>query len=369
MNPIRTLLCVCTAFLAIAVPSRADDNPIRLKTVVIDPGHGGHDAGCISRDKKTYEKNLALDIAKRFAGKIRKSFPDVNVIMTRDDDTYVTLSGRADIANDNHADLFISIHIDAQAGGTNANGFSIHCLGQSSKPGNDLYEKNLDLCKRENSVILLEEDYSTKYQGFDPSDVQSYIFFSLMQNSNLERSLAFADNVLKAMKKGPIVHNRGVWQSPLWVLWRTTMPAVLVECGFISNPQDLAVLRSEKGRDRIAENLLNAFSAYKSRSDSASPSTKSQENLPQSDEQTKALPSSSVMYGTQVLATGRKMAADDPFFKGYEPISVKGPSLYKYVLGSSSDEMEARKIFNDIHKKFPDSFLVRIEGEKVTRIK
>ena len=367
MNRIRTLLYVCTAFLAIAVPSRADDNPVRLKTVVIDPGHGGHDSGCVSRDKKTHEKNIALDIAKRFAGKISKAYPDVSVILTRDDDTFVTLSGRADIANDNHADLFISIHIDAQAGGTNASGFSIHCLGQSSKPGNDLYDKNLDLCRRENSVILLEEDYSTKYQGFDPSDVQSYIFFSLIQNSNLERSLQFADDVHKAMKKGPVTHSRGVWQSPFWVLWRTTMPAVLVECGFISNPQDLAVFRSEKGRDGIAGNLFRAFSAYKTRVDSAT-SVRKQETTP-SSENAAAAPVTEVRYGTQVLATGRKMASNDPFFKGYEPLAVKGPSLYKYILGVSENADEARKEFKEIHKKFPDSFLVRIEGEKVTRTK
>ena len=210
--------------LASIMPAGADASDLKLTTVVIDPGHGGHDAGCISKDRKTYEKNLTLDISQRLARKIREAYPDVKVILTRNEDRYVTLSGRADIANNAGADLFISIHINAQEKGTSANGYSIHCLGQSANEGNDLFSKNLELCKRENSVILLEDDYQTKYQGFDPSDPQSYIFFSLMQNAHLEHSLLFAEDVAQAMKGGPIVRSRGVSQDPFWELVRRAGP-------------------------------------------------------------------------------------------------------------------------------------------------
>ena len=176
---------------------------LKLSTIVIDPGHGGNDPGCISLDKKTREKDIALDIAKRLEKKIHESLPGVKVVLTRSNDTFVTLSGRADIANDINADLFISVHVNALAKGTSASGYSIHCLGQSSREGNDLFSKNLELCKRENSVILLEDDYKTRYQGFDPSDPQSYILFSLMQNAHLEHSLTFAEDVANAMKGGP----------------------------------------------------------------------------------------------------------------------------------------------------------------------
>ena len=264
---IRPVLAVLAVLLAASiVPEQASaQDRLKLSTIVIDPGHGGHDPGCISADKKTREKNVALDIAQRLSRKIGESLPGVKTVLTRSDDTFVTLSGRADIANDLGADLFISIHVNAQAKGTSANGYSIHCLGQSSREGNDLFSKNLDLIKRENSVILLEDDYKTRYQGFDPSDPQSYILFSLVQNAHLEHSLVFAEDVANAMKGGPIPHNRGVSQDPFWVLWRTTMPAVLVEVGFMTNANDLKALRSPEDRDKIAENLLKAIKTFKKR--------------------------------------------------------------------------------------------------------
>ena len=240
------LAAVAAAILAIPVPATGQDNgKMRLRTVVIDPGHGGKDAGCISRDRKTYEKNITLDIGKRLAQKISAAYPDVTVIMTRTDDRFVELERRAVIANNAQADLFISIHVNSVEKGTTANGYSIHCLGQSSRKGNDLFSKNLELCKRENSVIMLESDYQTRYQGFDPSDPQSYIIFSLMQNAHLGHSLSFAEDVASAMGSKPIRHSRGVSQDPFWVLWRTAMPSVLIEVGFITNPDDLETITIE----------------------------------------------------------------------------------------------------------------------------
>lgn len=362
--------------LATPVPAQAQENAVRVRTVVIDPGHGGHDAGCISRDKKTYEKTIALDIADRLAGKIRKAHPDVKALMTRSDDRYIPLDERAGFANNHDADLFISVHINAQDGGTSAHGYSIHCLGQSSRKGNDLFSKNLELCKRENSVILLEDDYTTKYQGFDPNDPQSYILFNLIQNSNLERSLTFAGEVDASMREeSSITYSRGVSQDPFLVLWRTTMPAVLVECGFMSNPSDLATLRTPEGRDAIAQAVADAFTNYKKKYDGAAARKEEAAATGTADAPAttpapapETVRKDGVLYGTQVLATGKTMSPKDPFFAGYVPVEIKGTRLNKYVIGHSTDEAEARRLNKDIRKKFEDSFLVRIEGDSVTRI-
>ena len=357
-----------------------------LKTVVIDPGHGGKDPGCVSRDGKTYEKNITLDISKRFAQKISAAYPEVNVIMTRTEDVYVTLAGRADVANKANADLFVSIHVNSIDKGTTANGYSIHCLGQSSRKGNDLFSKNLDLCKRENSVITLEDDYKSTYKGFDPTDAKSYIIFSLMQNAHLENSLRFAEDVAEAMKGGPIKTNRGVSQDPFLVLWRTTMPSVLIETGFMSNPDDLAALKSESDCDEIAKRLLQAFSAFKMRYDNSMGAGESRpaETTPAPAEEKPAVvkdstkaetkplavetPSAGIFYGTQVLATSRRMSVKDSYFQGYDAVEVKSGKLFKYIIGSG-DEKTAREKNKKIKKYFPDSFMVRVEGETVERIR
>ena len=386
-RPVLVLWAVLLS--ASIVPYRAaGQDRMKLSTIVIDPGHGGHDPGCISADRKTQEKNVALDIAQRLSRKIGESLPGVKTVLTRSDDKFVTLSGRADIANDLGADLFISIHVNAQAKGTSANGYSIHCLGQSSREGNDLFSKNLDLIKRENSVILLEDDYKTRYQGFDPSDPQSYILFSLMQNAHLEHSLVFAEEVANAMKGGPIAHNRGVSQDPFWVLWRTTMPAVLVEVGFITNANDLKALRSPADRDRIADNLLKAVKAFKKRYDNSmtpaaatepaakpetAPAAESRpEPAAKPEEQPapeKAVEPSGTIYGVQVLATGKKMKPTDAFFKGYTPLEVHSGKLYKYILVAGDDLAAVRKKKKELDKKFPGCFLVSKEGETLTRIR
>jgi N-acetylmuramoyl-L-alanine amidase len=380
---IRPVLTLAAAVLAASiVPERAaGQDRLKLSTIVIDPGHGGHDPGCISADRKTQEKAIALDISKRLARKIGESLPGVKAVLTRDSDKFVTLSGRADVANDIGADLFISIHVNAQAKGTSASGYSIHCLGQSSREGNDLLSKNLELCKRENSVILLEDDYQTRYQGFDPSDPQSYILFSLMQNAHLEHSLVFAEDVANAMKGGPVARNRGVSQDPFWVLWRTTMPAVLVEVGFITNANDLKALRSAEDRDKIADNLLKAIKTFKKRYDNststeAAPAPASEAKVGPGEGKPAAEPApervsdpSGVVYGVQVLATTKKMKAKDPFFKGYAPLEVRSGKLYKYILVPGEDIAAVRRKKKELDSKFPGCFLVSKEGETVTRIR
>ena len=363
---------------------------MRLKTVVIDPGHGGKDAGCVSRDQKTYEKNIALDIAKRLAQKISASYPDVNVKMTRSDDHFVELENRAVFANKAGADLFISVHVNAVDGSTAANGYSIHCLGQSKKKGNDLYSKNLDLVKRENSVIKLEKNYAATYQGFDPDDPSSSIIFSLMQNAHLGQSLEFAADVAQAMEGGPIKTNRGVSQDPFWVLWRTAMPAVLIEVGFMTNPQDLAVLRSEVGRDQIAQNIYKAFRIYKARYDREEIADQAGNDAPAdpvistgasnpvistgaegvAEKSPEAQPEQpKVLYGVQVLVSSKDMAETDPFFAGYKPMKLPAGELVKYVVGVSAKLQDVKKNYPAIQKKFPDSFIVKVEDGATSPVK
>ncbi len=393
------IIAVISAVL-LAIPVPAQDTSMRLRTVVIDPGHGGKDAGCVSRDQKTYEKNIALDIAKRLAQKISASYPDVSVKMTRSDDHFVELENRAVFANKAGADLFISVHVNAVDGSTAANGYSIHCLGQSKKKGNDLYSKNLDLVKRENSVIKLEKNYAATYQGFDPDDPSSSIIFSLMQNAHLGQSLEFAADVAQAMEGGPIKTNRGVSQDPFWVLWRTAMPAVLIEVGFMTNPQDLAVLRSEVGRDQIAQNIYKAFRIYKARYDReeiadqvgndvtvgsdapavsndvtavAEPVISTEASNPVISTGAEGVaeksPEPKVLYGVQVLVSSKDMAESDPFFAGYKPMKLPAGKLVKYVVGVSAKLQDVKKKYPAIQKKFPDSYIVKVEDGATSPVK
>ena len=382
-------LAVSTLFLA-GPALVAQDRPsaITLSTVVIDPGHGGKDAGCVSPSGKTMEKTIVLDIATRLAGKIKAGYPGLKVILTRDDDTFVTLQGRADIANCNNANLFISVHVNSVEGKKSApNGYSVHILGQYTSKNKDLYAGNMDVVRRENSVIKLEDDYTTRYEGFDPSDPESYIFMNLMQNAFLEQSLVFAQKVDNAMKGGAIARSRGISQDPFYVLWRTAMPAVLVECGFMSNTGDRSVLITEDGRERIASDLYDAFRAYKKEYDGteavgvsakkAEAASKTAESTgikeetsvttsgsktESAAEETSGNENVSVRYGTQILVSSKQMAENDPFFGGREVLRLPAGRYFKYIIGVSADLETAKKANSGLKSSYKDSFLVKIEN-------
>ena len=345
------------------MPLRAED--LKLRTVVIDAGHGGKDAGAVSKDKKSYEKTFTLSIAGKLAERIRNEYPDVKVVMTRSSDKFVELRDRAAIANKAGANLFISIHINSSVS-TSPNGYSVHILGKSSDKNRDLFAYNRDVVKRENSVILLEDDYSTKYQGFDPSDEQSYIFMSLMQNAYLEQSLLVASIISEKLKGGPIKADRGIWQNPFYVLWKTAMPSVLVELGFISNQADLAVLKQDAQRDKIADRLFEAFKEYKAVYDSSIDLGQNKTEEPKEPEQP---PVTTVRYGTQIFASSKNVDPKDPMFLGYDPVVVNIGSLNKYIIGISESEDEARKANVKIKDKYPGSFMVKLTAEGVSRFK
>ena len=370
-NFLAVLLTVAISSAAFQAYGQGSSSPIKLATVVIDPGHGGKDAGCISPSGKTMEKTVVLDIAKRLSDKISTAYPDVKVIMTRKDDKFVELQGRADIANRNKANLFISIHINSVDGKRSGpNGYSVHILGQYTSRNKDLYAGNMDVVRRENAVITMEDNYTTKYEGFNPNDPESYIFMNLMQNAFPEQSFRFAQFVDREMKGGAIKNSRGISQDPFYVLWRTAMPAVLVECGFMSNPTDREALITDKGREKIASDLFDAFKAYKKEYD-GSVTTPVKEPTPQVDT-LKVEPSAPVIedeifYGTQVLVSSKEMKQGDPFFKGNEFKSSRSGKLFKYYIGCSNNLEEAKASYELVKKSFPDSFLVKVENGISTR--
>lgn len=228
--------------------------PLLSFTVVIDAGHGGHDTGAVGLKLGVQEKNLNLSVAKQLATKIREQYPDVKVVLTRDADVFLPLQQRADIANKNHADLFISIHTNA-AENRNARGAETFILGT------ERMEDNLDVAMRENAVMKLEED-QTVYQGFDPNSIESYILFELMQNEYMDNSLQFAELVQDQFVGTLQRANRGVRQAAFWVLLKSACPSVLVEMGFLSNAEEERWLASAEGKKGIVNGIFDAFEKY-----------------------------------------------------------------------------------------------------------
>lgn len=230
----------------------ANKNGYHIRTVVIDAGHGGHDTGCLGKDAR--EKNVALAVSLKLGRMIEERFPDVKVIYTRKTDVFVELRERADIANRNHADLFICVHCNS--GGKAAYGVETYVMGLHKT------DDNLNVSKRENSSILLEKDYKTKYDGYDPNSPESNIIFNLYQNAYMEKSLTFASKVQAQVEEAGRF-NRGVKQAGFLVLYKTAMPSVLIETGFLTNSTEENFLDSEKGQVNISNAIFKAFKEYK----------------------------------------------------------------------------------------------------------
>ena len=210
--------------------------------VVIDAGHGGHDPGAVGRISK--EKNINLNVALKLGKLIQKNCSDVKVIYTRNRDVFIPLDRRAEIANNAKADLFISIHTNALANNRTAKGASTWTLGLAKS------DANLEVAKRENSVILYESDYQTRYAGFNPNSAESYIIFEFMQNKHMEQSISLASEIQKSFGACKRV-DRGVRQAGFLVLRKTSMPSVLVELGYISNRQEEQFMRTAAGQNKL----------------------------------------------------------------------------------------------------------------------
>lgn len=330
---------------------------VELKTVVIDAGHGGHDPGAVNG--KVYEKDITLSVAKRLGDMIKRNYPGVKVVYTRSDDRFVELFRRADIANKNNADLFISIHVNS-AGDRSARGHETFVMGQ------DKNSENFEICQKENSVIVLEKDYSSNYQGFDPNDPESYIIFSLLQNAHLEQSLDFATLVQQNAASGPVGNNRGVKQANFVVLWGCTMPAVLVEIGFISNPGDMKTITDKNNQQRIAGNIFKAFQSYKKEYDTdiyipaPGNDAKAAASGGKAAVKETAQPSEGG-FGIQILAGRELLAKDAPELKGWNCKWIKSGNIYKYYIGPYSTRSEAGKSLPKVRNSFPGAFIISLK--------
>jgi len=258
--------------MVLSVPSYAQESKF---TIVLDAGHGGHDPGAMSAVSK--EKDINLAVVLDLGAIIEQNLKDVKVVYTRKTDKYLTLQERADVVNDHHADLFICIHTNASPS-SSAYGAETYTLGLAKT------KANLDVAMRENSVILLEEDYRTKYKGFDPNSVDSYIMFEFMQDKYIDKSVEFSSIVQKEFVNYCQRTDRGVYQAGFWVLHRSACPSVLVELGFISNPAEERYLTSEQGQKELATAIYRAVVDYKRSHDKKSGRQMASDSKPEKSE-------------------------------------------------------------------------------------
>jgi len=341
-----------------------DDIKKTISTVVIDAGHGGKDSGAVG--KRAQEKDLALKIALKVGALIEENIKDVKVIYTRKEDVFVELYERANIANKAEADLFISIHVNSSPKsspfGTSSHVLGLHRTGE-----------NFDVAVTENSVILLEDDYETTYQGFDPHSLESYIIFSVMQNIYLKQSIEFASYVQDQFRERSKRKDRGVVQQGLLVLARTAMPGVLIETGFISNPDEEKFLMTEHGQDLIASGIYRAFKQYKARIEDNSNFTV---EIPQAEVEPSSLdadllkteepPMEGIQFFVQLASSRNKVDTSPSAFKGYKDVQVfEQGKWYKYALGSNLSYYEALNKCTAVKVDYPDAFVIAVRNGKI----
>lgn len=338
----------------------------RLKKVVLDAGHGGRDSGALGRKSK--EKDITLAVALKVGEYINQYLPDVEVIYTRDKDVFVGLDERSNIANEAGADLFISIHCNANPSST-PYGTETYVMGLHKS------KDNLDVAMRENAVITYEDDYSSKYEGYDPKSSESFIIFSLMQNHYMEQSLNLASLTQNEFKERARRHDRGVKQAGFIVLFKTSMPSVLVELGFLSNQKEEEYLLTSSGQSYLASAIFRAFRAYKEQIETKS-SIAAEHSFDYSQSadisegivNKKANFGAGVIYKVQLASSGKQIATNDAFFKnidGVEEYSVK--DTYKYLVGTRKTYHEIAQFCEEVREIFPDAFVVAFNnGEQIS---
>lgn len=339
--------------------------------VVIDPGHGGKDVGAVG--KKAREKDINLGVALKLGDLIRENFDDVKIVYTRDDDTFISLQGRADIANKAHGDLFISIHTNS-VDRRSKNRLTVHGAATYTL-GLHRSEENLEVAKRENSVIVLEDDYTARYCGFDPNSTESYIVFELSQNKHMEQSVQFASMVQSCFSEVGRKDN-GVRQAGFWVLAATGMPAVLVELDFICNPTQEKYLSSDSGQKELAGSIYDAFVQYKSANDfySKSVSVKGTEKKSKKtvtvkenkdSEKVEKKNDDTLIYKVQFLTSSKKLPKNSSHFKGLKNCDYYYENgLYKYTYGATDNKSKAQKELRKVREKFKEAFIVEFKNDK-----
>ena len=368
-------------------------------TLVIDAGHGGHDAGALGAVSK--EKNINLSVALRFGDYVEKNMPEVKVIYTRKTDVFVPLKQRANIANKANADLFISVHTNALPAGKIARGFETYTLGMHRA------KDNLDVAMRENSVISMEKGYQQAYQGFDPNSSESYIIFEFIQGKNMERSVDLASMIQRKVCSNASRPDKGVHQAGFLVLRETSMPSCLIELGFITTPDEETLLNTDSRVDDIAKALYEAFSQYKSKYDkrvsvpyradttdeidipSIVPESYRETRASQTraavntvEEKTDRQPAAkktdsqpaakeadnnadAPVFKVQILTSGKLLSEGDSRFKGetdYESYQENG--MVKYTIGSSTNYNEIYRLRKKLVEKFPEAFIIAFKDAR-----
>lgn len=331
--------------------------------VVIDPGHGGKDPGAIGSSSK--EKDIALAVGKKLGELIKNSHNDVKVIYTRYSDKFVELNKRASIANKAHANLFISLHCNAlDKRKKSPQGVETFVLGLHRS--ND----NLEVAKSENSVILYEQDYTTKYQGFDPNEPESYIMFEFMADQYLQQSVGFASFVQNRLVNNSKRVNRNVRQAGFLVLREVAMPSVLVEMGYITNAEDERYMKSATGQNSIANSIYLAFKDYKYDFDKKNHLLSNNGIAANIPEKSNAVASSSKSneYRVQFLTSPRKLQDNSPQLKGLKPVSFyMDGGTFKYTYGSTSSQSEINQTLIKVKKLFKDAFIVEFKDNNRIR--
>lgn len=341
-------------------------------TVVIDAGHGGKDPGAISANKKIYEKNVTLAVALMVGKSIEENHPEVKVLYTRKTDKFVGLNDRARMANKANADLFISIHTNA-AKNRSARGAETYTLGIEE----ERTERNLEIAKRENGVILLEENHEKQYANFNPNSPESYIIFEFIQSEYVKESIHIAQYVQENLTSDANRHDRGVRQAGFLVLNATSMPSILVELGYISNAEEAKYLASSSGQKKMSQCISKAFDKYyadllKQSAEASAVNTpttleeKAEDEAEETQSQTAANEEAPV-FKVQFLSSSKKLGKGDSAFKGLGPVEYyydKG--LYKYTYGASTNYNEILRTKRKVNEKFKDAFIVAfIKGERV----
>lgn len=356
---LKSVFFICmTAFAAMTVsaPSLAAKertaNTKAAFTVVIDPGHGGKDYGCIG--KITNEKTIVLDVARRLGDILNEETPDVKTVFTRKDDRFIPLNERAAIANRANSDLFISIHVNSvdrrTRGREKINGASVYTLGLHRS------DDNLAVAMRENGVIELEPDFTETYQGFDPTSSESYIIFELTQNRHMRQSIDFADAVQHELTGTAGRADKGVRQSGFLVLRATSMPAVLIELDFICNPAAERFLASDDGRAKCARAIADAFKKYYA--------VNKHDNTPV--RQAAVAPAAEASkpettYSVVLLSSGSRLEDGDPRLDGMPDgvAIIELDGKFNYTTGSLKSLKEAKKQLRRLKKSFPKAFIIK----------
>ena len=341
-------------FVLVLLCSFSDDNQDKKWVVVIDAGHGGKDPGAVGTNSR--EKNITLAVALKTGEYIEKNLNNVTVVYTRKTDTFVELRDRAAIANRNHADLFISIHVNG-ATTRSVQGAETFIMGLAKD------KANLEVAMKENEVILLENDYSTKYENFDPKSPESYIMFTLMQNIYQQQSVNLAAKIQEQYKNRVNRIDRGVKQAGFWVLYMTTMPSILTEIGFITNAAEERFLNSSEGQDYIASALFRACREYINELDSRTGISVND------NEENNAITGSSItdeiIFMVQIASSTTRREMRPANFNGIDNLyEIIENNRFKYASGTFSDYDKAVEYRKEIEKKVSGAFIIAVKDNK-----